>query len=147
MNPAIWGIIAGVVSGPLMWGLLQFWLTRHSRRDEERRVDDERIVSEDQRREMLATAQASAQRVALESANERYSALRDDYQECRDGLRASREETLGIRTVNGNLIQAFEALLRGLRPGADNDTFTMTLTFEQVAEARKAIADARNHFN
>lgn len=98
------------------------------RRDEEQAAKD--------REELLAEAQNTAQRTALDSANSRYSALQEDYRVMRTDLR-------GLRESNSLLINAFEGFLLRMRPTDDGKSYQVILPAEEMIIARNTIMEAR----
>jgi hypothetical protein len=147
--------ITAVVSSGALWGGVQWFLNRKQRKAEEERkkVEAHNALEEDrvrrlrveaERREVLAEAQRTAQRTALESANRRYEdlwsdhlALREDNAECRSGLAS-------LRNATWLLINVFDDFLRRLQPStADHETYTLVLHLTELGEARRAINDAR----
>lgn len=96
------------------------------------------VTAEENRRELLAAAQLVAQQEALESASGRYAALREDYDECRSGLRE-------VRVAAFTLIDVVEMLLA--RFTRNGDKYAGELSAKDFRDARSAIVTAREHLN
>lgn len=143
MNPTFGTVLLAVLSGPVSWGILQFLLSRRTRKNQHAK-DNEALVkakrearnAEEERAELLAEAQATAQRTALESAAERFDSLDEDYRACRKGL-------LEIRSVAFLLVDAMNVLMTRVQPGHNGDEYSAVLTAEEVEKARFAIEQAR----
>src|ERR1700757_3260985 len=123
MNPSspVVTILLSVMSGGSIWGFLQFLLSRRSRKQQHAKDEEalhlakrEARDAEEQRIELLAEAQATAQRTALDSAKDRFDALDKDYRECREGLRE-------IRSVAFLLVDAMNMTMGRVRPTGDNE--------------------------
>jgi multidrug efflux pump subunit AcrA (membrane-fusion protein) len=99
---------------------------------------DAAVSAEQNRRELLAAAQLAAQQTALESADARYGALHEDYEDCRAGLRE-------VRIAAFSLIDVVEMLLS--RMTKNGDRYTGELSTKDVRDARVAIVTARTHLN
>lgn len=143
MNSTLISVLVAVVSGPISWGILQFFLSRRSRKRQHARDDADLVKArrearnaEEERAELLAEAQATAQRTALESAAERFDSLDEDYRACRDGLRE-------IRSVAFLLVDAMNVLMTRVQPGHNGDEYSAVLTAAEVEKARFAIEQAR----
>ena len=140
---AFGGIIAASVgSSTVIWGLLQ-WLLTVKERGTKRKLEEKQEIRRDeheakQRLELLAEAQATAQRTALESANERYLALQHDYENMRSGLRE-------IKKASALMLNAFEGFLLRLRPNDDGKTYSAIIEMTEVELARRTIVEARDH--
>jgi hypothetical protein len=138
-----WGtIFIAVLSSGSLWGLLQFLLSRRTRKQQGAkdaealsRAKREARDAEEQRVELLAEAQATAQRTALESAAERFDSLDKDFRECREGLR-------DVRSVAFLLADAMNLFMSRVRPTGDNE-YTAVFTADEVTKARFAIEQAR----
>jgi hypothetical protein len=135
-------IVASVGSSTVIWGLLQWFLATRER-NAKRRVDEKQEVQRDEREakrriELLAEAQATAQRTALDSANERYLALQHDYEQMRSGLRE-------IKKASALMLNAFEGFLLRLRPNSDGETYSAIIEVTEVDLARRTIHEAREH--
>jgi hypothetical protein len=140
---ATWVTIAvAALSSGSLWGLLQFLLSRRTRKRQNEK-DQEALIrakreardSEEQRIELLAEAQATAQRTALESAAERFDSLDKDFRECREGLRE-------VRGVAFLLADAMNVFMSRVQVTAGNE-YTAVLTADEVEKARFAIERAR----
>jgi hypothetical protein len=136
-------IAAAVISSGVIVTALQHFLARGQRKRAEEKDDAKeqlkRERAEDERRELLAEAQRTAQRTALESSDKRYNDLKIDYTDMRSGLS-------GLRDATAALINVFEGFLIRMRPGADNEeTYTAILQLGELGDARRAINEARRH--
>ncbi len=142
-------ILTALVSGTGGWAVLQFFLTRASRKAEiarqhaaaEKDLEDAaRSKTETSQREskLLADAQIVAQRTALESGQQRYAELRMDYEETRTSLK-------GLRNATEALIDAVDALIVRMRPNKISDVIMLDVSIEEYRSAREAIAEARRH--
>lgn len=139
-NSALLGaVMIAVFSSTGAWGMLQWILDRrrlvrddvkHQKETEDRALADNRL---------LAEAQSTAQRTALESANARYGDLHKDYEACRDGLRE-------LRRATALVIVAFEGVLTRARPGEDGSMIIVVQAAELEA-ARRAVDEARDHLS
>lgn len=136
-------IFTALVSSGIIWGLLNWWMQRQMRKTqglkdraeiEKHRRDEEQAAKD--REELLAEAQNTAQRTALDSANSRYSALQEDYRVMRTDLR-------GLRESNSLLINAFEGFLLRMRPTDDGKSYQVILPAEEMIIARNTIMEAR----
>jgi hypothetical protein len=132
MNPSTTSYLVTLAVAILSSGGLQYVLNRKQRKDQERRESkqEEKEEKKDRddverreidRRELLATAQATAQRAALESADQRYVVLEKDYEKCRKGLD-------NLSQATGLLIDVVETVLVPMQP-----------------EVKRAINEARRH--
>lgn len=135
-------ILLSLLSGGSIWGFLQFLLSRRTRKqqgakDAEALNQAKRVArdAEEQRVELLAEAQATAQRTALESAAERFDSLDRDYRECREGLRE-------VRSVSFLLVDAMNVIMSRVR-STETGEYTAVLTADEVTKARFAIEQAR----
>jgi DNA repair exonuclease SbcCD ATPase subunit len=139
-------VTTSVLSSSGLWATVQVFLSRRQRNDQRRRDDltekkdradiDQRELD---RREMLAKAQATAQRAALDSASHRYRELDKAYEKCRSGLSELSEAT-------SLMIDVFERLLHRMQPVPDlAETYSAQLGLSELGEARRAINDARRH--
>jgi hypothetical protein len=124
-------------------GGLQYFLTRRQRKEQERKDDIQEKKDRDEveqravdRRELLAEAQATAQRAALESAATRYKELEDDYKACRGGL-------VNLSQATGLLVGIVERIMNRLRPNGDDTTYVAEIGLDEVGEARRAINEVR----
>lgn len=140
-------IAATVISSGTLWGGLQWVMSRRERKAQEKQKEAEAqkamldaLKAEDERRELLATAQVTAQKAALDSAAERFNALHADYMECRDGLR-------GVCSAAFLLIDAISTILGRVRPNKDSDDYSATLTSEELTKARFALDEARKQLH
>jgi hypothetical protein len=135
MNPSTGSyfvtIAVAMISSGGLWGLLQWFLGRRQRANQQHRED----VHEG---ELLAKARAVAQRTALDSASERYERLDDDYEKCRQGLANLSEATYAM-------IDAVEKIMVRLRPNGDNETYITKLSLTEIGEVRRSINEARRH--
>lgn len=139
-------VTTSVLSSSGLWATVQVFLSRRQRNDQRRR--DKLLEKKDRddvdqrevdRREMLAKAQAIAQRAALDSASHRYKELDESYDRCRKGLSELSEAT-------GMMIDVFEKLLQRMQPVGDlPETYTAQLVLSELGEARRAINEARRH--
>jgi hypothetical protein len=133
--------VTAIVSSGVLWGGAQWILNRRQRKSEERKSDREHEKATLERREMLAEAQNIAQRTALESAADRYTQLRADYMDCRDGL-------IQIRDATALLIDVFENLLVRLRPDdSGGESYTAKMSLDELGASRRAINEARRHLH
>ena len=144
-------VAVALVSGTGGWGLLQFILNRRGRKAEAGRQEAEAETAREalakaqaDRANLLAEAQATAQRTALDSANERYGQLKSDWEECRAGLKEAREAQREGRKVMAALISAIDALVAQLKPG-QGDEIIITVTRAEMATITTALLDARAH--
>lgn len=149
MNPQLPQLVGTFVVAIVTSGLIQWFFGWRSRQAELKKTeaDTERIKAETidaavsaerNRRELLAAAQLAAQQTALESADARYGALHEDYENCRSGLRE-------VRVAAFSLIDVVEMLLS--RMTKNGDRYTGELSAKDVRESRMAIATAREHLN
>ena len=136
-------IVLAVLSSGSIWGFLQFLLSRRTRKqqhlkDTEALNQAKRVArdAEEQRVELLAEAQATAQRTALESAAERFDALDEDFRACREGLRE-------VRGVAFLLVDAINVILGRVQAARGTDEYTAVLTAGDVEKARFALDQAR----
>jgi hypothetical protein len=143
-------VVTAVVSGPLVWGALQQIMTRKRSSQEEARKQlqhdqqlekerEERQLKADERRELLAEAQATAQRTALASADDRYEALHEDFTSCRTSL-------VEVREVAWLLVDLFEQFLGRATTESDgygDKRYVVTLQLADLGEARRGINEAR----
>jgi hypothetical protein len=143
-NASPWAtIVLAILSSGSIWGFLQFVLSRRTRKqqhlkDAEALNQARRVArdAEEQRVELLAEAQATAQRTALESAAERFDSLDKDYRECREGLRE-------VRGVAFLLVDAMNVIMSRVQATKGADEYTAVLTADDVGKARFAIEQAR----
>lgn len=149
MNAQGWQLVSAIIAAIIASGLIQWffsWRTRRAELDKTKadtaRIKletEEAILSADEtRRDLLAKAQLAAQHAALESADARYDALHDDYEECRSGLR-------NVRIAAFSLIDVVEMLLS--RMTKNGDRYTGELSAKDVRESRAAVVTAREHLN
>lgn len=138
-------IATSVVGSGALWGSMQWFLTRHQRQEQDRKDARLEVKERDDierrevdRRELLAKAQSTAQRAALESADKRYGELEKDYEKCRTGL-------LDLSQATGLLIDVFEKFLSRLRPNGDPEKYTTELDLNEIGEVRRGINEARRH--
>jgi hypothetical protein len=126
---------AAVVSSGGLWTIMNTILSRR-----ERKIDVlNREQAETDRAELLAEAQSTAQRTALESNADRYKNLATDYQACRDGLNE-------VRDAASLIIDVFDEVMMKLRPTrANSETFTLTMEAVEVTKVRGSISEARRH--
>lgn len=141
-------VATAVISSGVVMTVVTHVLSRRQRqKEEQRKADDDkrqeeldrirRERAEDDRRELLAEAQNTAQRTALESANERYGRLNEDYQDCRTCL-------IQIRDATALLIDVFENFLIRLKPHSeDAEVYMTTIQLNELGEARRVINEAR----
>lgn len=136
-------VLTALVSSGVIWGLLQWWMQRQMRKTqqdkdhaelEKHRRDEEQAARD--REELLAEAQSTAQRTALDSANSRYSALQEDY-------RTMRTEFRGLRESNSLLINAFEGFLLRMRQNEDGLSYNVAIPADEMIIARNTITEAR----
>lgn len=147
-------IASGILSGPILWGGLTHILTR--RREKERvereQREHERLIEKDEtdreeraneRRMLLAQAQATAQETALRSADERYQMLHEDYD-------TIRKTTIALRDSMWQLIDVLEGFVRKLRPVTNGSAiegaqaYVAEVTTDEYGDARRAINEARS---
>ena len=144
-----WQLVSAIVAAIIASGLIQWffgWRTRRAELDKTRadtvriRLETEEAVlsADETRRDLLAKAQLAAQHAALESADARYDALHDDYEECRSGLR-------NVRVAAFSLIDVVEMLLS--RMTKNGDRYSGELSAKDVRESRAAVITAREHLN
>lgn len=149
MNPQLLQLVSVIIVAVITSGLIQWFFGWRSRRAEldRTRADTARIKvetidavvsAEETKRDLLAKAQLAAQHAALESADARYDALHNDYDECRSGLRE-------VRIAAFSLIDVVEMLLS--RMTKNGDRYTGELSAKDVRESRMAITAAREHLN
>jgi hypothetical protein len=139
-------VTTSVLSSSGLWATVQVFLSRRQRHDQRRR--DKLVETKDRadidqremdRREMLAKAQATAQRAALDSASHRYKELDQSYDRCRKGLAELSEAT-------SLMIDVFEKLLQRMQPVPSlPETYSAQLVLSELGEARRAINEARRH--
>jgi hypothetical protein len=141
-------VAVAMLSSGGLFTMFQFFLTKAERkkdREKEKRDDDKQAEkdrrdsekAEVDRRELLADAQATAQHVALESADKRYGDLHRDYQECRTIL-------VELRGATALLIEIFERFLIRLNSNG-NGGYTADLDVSELGEARRTINEARRN--
>jgi hypothetical protein len=124
-------LLFALLTGTSGWGMVQWFLDRRIRKTkaEESKANHLKLLSE---------VQATAQTVALESANERYSGLHTDYKACHDGL-------VHLRGATEKLITAIDELVMWPAHYAQGDeTITITLTVVEFQHIRQIVRDARN---
>jgi hypothetical protein len=142
-------VAVALLSSGGLFTTFQFFLTKAERKREAEKTkrDEDKQAEKDQRegeraevdrRELLADAQSTAQRVALESADKRYGDLHRDYQECRTIL-------VELRNATGLLIDAFERILIRLRPNGEGEVYTTQIDLSELGEARRVINEARRN--
>jgi hypothetical protein len=142
-------VAVALLSSGGLFTTFQFFLTKAERKREAEKTkrDEDKQAEKDQRegeraevdrRELLADAQSTAQRVALESADKRYGDLHRDYQECRTIL-------VELRNATGLLIDAFERVLIRLRPNGEDGMYTTNIDLSELGEARRTINEARRN--
>ena len=131
-------IFTAILSSGILVTGIQMVSGRRERKHKLRQAEIDRDQAEKDRGEMLAEAQATAQRTALESEAKRYGNLERDYENCRRGLGE-------VRSAAAILIDVFETMMMKLRPIRGGEAFTLTLHQSEVTEARKSIQDARRH--
>jgi hypothetical protein len=143
-------LLVAIVSGPLVWGLLQHVLTRrranaeeerkqheHEQQVEAERVEAERLSRE--RRELLTAAQETAQRIALQSADERYGALHTDYESCRTALTECRDASWLLI----EMLEGWMSRMQSQENGGGEKVYAIPLSLHEVGEARRKINEAR----
>jgi hypothetical protein len=137
-------ISSALVTSGILWGVLQIMMNRRMRRNQHRKDEQdieekERAAekAEQDRKDLLAEAQNTAQRTALDSANQRYAALMEDYRGVRTGLRELRE-------ASSLLINAFEGFLLRMRPTEDGSSYHVVVQSEEMTIARNTIMEARS---
>ena len=149
MSPQVLQLVSAIVAAVIASGLIQWffgWRTRQAELDRTQadtariKVEtiDAVVSAEETKRDLLAKAQLAAQQAALESADARYDALHEDYDECRSGLRE-------VRIAAFSLIDVVEMLLS--RMTKNGDRYTGELSTKDVRESRMAITTAREHLN
>lgn len=136
-------ILTAIVSSGVIWSVLQWWMqrqlrkTQHAREraelDKQKRDADQ---AEQDRAELLAEAQNTAQRTALDSANARYDGLKHDYDVIKDNM-------TGLREASMLLIDAFEGFLVRLHPTGQGTEYQVVVQFDEVQIARNTIKEAR----
>lgn len=139
-------VSAAILSSGGLWGLLQTVLTRRERKikqdnavDKARQDEIDRERAEKDRHDLLAEAQSTAQRTALDSSAVRYQNLETDYLACRQGLNE-------VRDAASLLIDVFDNVMMKLRPTrANSETFTVTMEAAEVTKVRRSISEARRH--
>jgi hypothetical protein len=142
-------VAVALLSSGGLFTTFQFFLTKAERKREAEKTkrDEDKQAEKDQRegeraevdrRELLADAQSTAQRVALESADKRYGDLHRDYQECRTIL-------VELRNATGLLIDTFERVLIRLRPNGEDGMYTTQIDLSELGEARRTINEARRN--
>jgi uncharacterized protein HemX len=135
-------IVVALVSGTGGWSLLQFVLTRTGRKAEVARQQAEtEKLREDQeanRQSILAAAQITAQKAALDSGDKRYGELREDYDKNRKDLRELRIATEG-------LLDVVDTIVSRMRPQDESEMRMVTVTAAEYLAARAAIREARTH--
>ena len=149
MSPQVLQLVSAIGAAVIASGLIQWffgWRTRQAELDRTQadtariKVEtlDAVVSAEETKRDLLAKAQLAAQQAALESADARYDALHEDYDECRSGLRE-------VRIAAFSLIDVVEMLLS--RMTKNGDRYTGELSAKDVRESRTAITTAREHLN
>lgn len=131
-------LATSVVGNGVLWGSMQWFLTRHQRGAQERKDEAQERKDEVDRHELLAKAQQTAQQTALESADKRYGELEKDYEKCRTGL-------LDLSQATGLLIDVFEKILYRLRPNGEPEKYIAELDLSEIGEVRRGINEARRH--
>lgn len=133
-------VLTAVISSTAVWSFLQWLLSRRERNRAEARADVReksfREKADYEHSRLLAEAQATAQRTALQSANERYKTLQSDYL-------AIREDLYRLRQATALVLTAFEKVLADARVADDTGKLWAAFTAEEVDTARKAIDMAR----
>lgn len=86
-------ILVAVAGSGGLWGTLQLLLNRHGRKAEAARAQSEVEQANITKAQMLAEAQALAQKTALDSAHEAYQSVKEQCDACARRL-ASTEERL-----------------------------------------------------
>ena len=141
-------VFTSVFGSSGLWLMVQFFLTRRHRELEARRTevetkrqqewDDLRRTREEQdRRALLAEAQATAQQTALESADSRYKDLRADYT-------TNKEELTAIRSATWTLASVLEMILVRMKPNGEENRFSLVLSSEELDRTRNAVDAARH---
>lgn len=149
MSAQVLQLVSAIVAAIIASGLIQWffnWRTRQADLDRtvadtkriERETAEAIISAEETKRDLLAKAQMAAQHAALKSADARYDALHEDYDECRSGLRE-------VRIAAFTLIDVVEMLLS--RFTKNGDRYNGELSTKDVRDARGAISTAREHLN
>jgi molecular chaperone GrpE (heat shock protein) len=146
-------VVVALVSGTGGWSILQFILNRTGRKAEIARqhAETEKIKEdvEANNRKVLAAAQIAAQQAALESSRERYSQLRNDYDESRREFAelrdSSRLQFNDLRSATEELIDIMETFLSQVAPKNGDDVIIIPMTTEDYRAARTAIRLARSH--
>lgn len=105
------------------------------RREREEREENDRKALEFQ--QLLSQAQKQAQITALESADQRYAALHDDYARCCDGLKE-------IRKASFKILDALETVAGKLQRHEDGESYVAVITASEVIEIRDNIREARD---
>lgn len=139
-------VAAAVISSGGLWGLVQTFVSRRERKikadnavDKARQDELDREQAEKDRHDLLAEAQSTAQRTALDSSAIRYTNLETDYLACRRGLNE-------VRDAAALIIDVFDNVMMKLRPTrANSETFTVTMEASEVTEVRRSISEARRH--
>lgn len=141
--PYILSIATAMLSSSVVWGSLQFFMNRRMRKvqaiKEEGEAKQAKLKAqraEEERTELLAAAQATAQRTALESADTRYAGLMADYTTVRQGLR-------DLRQASSLVLSAFENFILRLRPLEDGSAYQAVIKTEEVELSRSTISEAR----
>jgi hypothetical protein len=143
-NTSPWAtIVIALLSSGTLWSVLQWLLGRRTRKQQNlkdaealSRAQREARDSEEKRIELLAEAQRTAQRTALESAAARFDSLDEDYRACRDGLR-------DVRGVAFLLADAMNLIMSRVQSPTGADEYIAVLTAGDVEKARFAIGQAR----
>jgi hypothetical protein len=140
-------VTVALLSSGGLFTTFQYFLNRAERkkeRDKEKREEDKQQEKDRQesekaevdRRELLAEAQTTAQRAALESADKRYADLHTDYKECRNSF-------MELRNATGVLIDLVERILIGLRPNGQDGKYTTEIDLHELGEVRRTVNEAR----
>jgi uncharacterized protein HemX len=135
-------VILALASGTGGWSLLQFVLTRTGRKAEMARhqAETERIQreAENNRQSILSAAQITAQKAALDSSEQRYKELRQDYDSTRFVLKE-------LRIATEALIDVMDTVIGQMRPQNETDIVVVTITSAEYLAARTAMREARHH--
>lgn len=138
-------IVSAIMSSGVIWSVLQWFMQKRQRKlqgikdeAEAQKADLDAKKAREDREELLAEAQSTAQRTALESANERYLNLQRDYTDMRLNMRELRQST-------ALLIDAFEGFLVRMKPTEAGDGYSAIVQTAEVDIARATIIKAREH--
>lgn len=145
--PYIITIVLALITSGGFWGVVTWLLGIRERKRKEQQDAEEKAKKaakdkeEADRKELeyaqlLGAAQAEAQRTALLSADQRYSALHGDYEHCMEGLRE-------IRKTAFLILDTLETIASKFKSEDNGETFSTTVTSVEMSEMKSNIREAR----